>query len=50
MLQITEGITASIFHTINSLPVVAIESGREQITDEALEKWEPSFHAKAAFA
>ena len=29
ILQITEGITASIFHIINSLAVDAIESGRE---------------------
>ena len=30
ILQITEGITANIFHMINSLAVDAIESGREQ--------------------
>lgn len=28
MLQITEGITANIFHTINTLAIEAIESGR----------------------
>ena len=50
MLQITEGITANIFHMINSLAVDAVESGREHITDEAVENWEPEFDAEAAFA
>nr|WP_234826534.1 hypothetical protein [Sinorhizobium meliloti] len=50
MLQITEGITANIFHIINTLAIEAIESGREQITDEAIEKCEPEFDAEAAFA
>jgi hypothetical protein len=50
ILQITEGITANIFHMINSLAVDAIESGRELITDEAVECWEPAFDAEAAFA
>jgi len=35
MLQISEGITANIFHMINNLAIEAIESGREQITNEA---------------
>ncbi|SEI19867.1 TniB protein [Rhizobium tibeticum] len=50
MLQITEGITANIFHIINSLAIEAIESGQERITDAAIEKWEPEFDAEAAFA
>ena len=50
ILQITEGITASIFHIINSLAVDAIESGRECITDGSIENWEPEFDAEAAFA
>jgi hypothetical protein len=50
MLQITEGITASIFHMINSLAIEAVESGSEQITDEAVENWEPEFDTEAAFA
>lgn len=50
MLQITEGITANIFHMINNLAVEAVESGRERITDDAIEKWEPEFDAEAAFA
>ena len=50
ILQITEGITANIFHMINSLAVEAIENGREHINDEAVENWEPEFDAEAAFA
>lgn len=50
ILQITEGITANIFHMINSLAVDAIMSGHENITDEMIENWEPVFEAEAAFA
>ena len=50
ILQITEGITANIFHMINSLAIGAVESGREHIADEAIERWEPEFDAEAAFA
>ncbi|WFU05779.1 TniB family NTP-binding protein (plasmid) [Rhizobium sp. CB3171] len=50
ILQISEGITANIFHMINSLAIEAIETGTERITDEAIEKWEPEFDAEAAFA
>ena len=50
ILQITEGITASIFHMINSLAVEAIPSGREHINDQAVENWEPEFDAEAACA
>jgi hypothetical protein len=50
MLQITEGNTANIFQMINSLAVEAVETGREQISDEAVESWEPEFDAGAAFA
>ncbi len=50
ILQITEGITANIFHMVNSLAIEAIESGSERITDAAIESWEPEFDAEAAFA
>jgi hypothetical protein len=50
ILQITEGITASIFHMINSLAVEAVESDAEHLTDEAVESWEPEFDAEAIFA
>lgn len=41
ILQITEGITANIFHMVNNLAIDAIENGSEQITNEAVESWEP---------
>lgn len=50
ILQITEGITANIFHMVNNLAIDAIENGSEQITNEAVESWEPEFDAEAAFA
>lgn len=50
MLQISEGITANLFHILNTLAIEAIESGQERITDAAVERWEPEFDAEAAFA
>jgi len=50
MLQITEGITANIFQMINSLAVEAVQTGREQISDDAVETWQPEFDVEAAFA
>lgn len=50
ILQITEGITANIFHMINDLAIAAIVSGHEQITDEMIEQWQPEFDVEAAFA
>lgn len=50
MLQISEGITANLFHIVNTLAIDAIESGRERITAAAVERWEPEFDAEAAFA
>ena len=50
MLQITEGITANIFQMINGLAVEAVQTGREQISDEAVETWQPEFDVEAAFA
>ena len=51
MLQITEGITANIFHMINNLAVDAVKSGREHIADdEMVENWAPEFDAEAAFS
>ena len=49
MLQVTEGITANIFHMVNSLAIEAIETGVERITDEAVNGWEPEFNTEAAF-
>ena len=50
ILQITEGITANIFHMIIDLAIAAIVSGHEQITDEMIEQWQPEFDVEAAFA
>lgn len=50
ILQITEGITANIFHMTNDLAIAAIVSGHEQITDEMIEQWQPEFDVEAAFA
>ncbi|MBW8298017.1 MAG: TniB family NTP-binding protein [Hydrogenophaga sp.] len=50
MLQISEGITANLFHIVNTLAIEAIEGGQERITDAAVERWEPEFDAEAAFA
>ena len=50
MLQISEGITANLFHMLNTLAIEAIESGQERITDAAVERWEPEFDVEAAFA
>jgi hypothetical protein len=35
---------------INSLAVEAVQTGREQISDEAVESWQPKFEVEAAFA
>jgi len=37
MFQISEGITANLFHILNTLAIEAIESGQERITDAAVE-------------
>ena len=50
MLQISEEITANLFHILNTLAIQAIESGQEGITDAAVERWEPEFDAEAAIA
>jgi hypothetical protein len=50
MLEVTESITANIFHLINHLAVEAVETGREQISDEVVENWRPELDMEAAFA
>lgn len=50
ILQITDGITANIFQTINIVAIDAIENGSECITDSAVETWVPPFDTEAAFA
>ena len=48
--QVTEGITANIFHMINGLAADAAQSGQERITDEGIESWRPLSDRGAAFA
>jgi len=50
LLQVADGLTSRAFRALNELAVEAIASGREQITDEAVERWTPVFDAEAAFA
>lgn len=50
MLQMSEGITANLFHIVNTLAIEAIEIAHEKITNTAIERWQPEFDAKAAFA
>ncbi len=50
ILQITDGITANIFHMLGSLAIEAIESGSEKITDDGVAAWVPAFDTEAAFA
>ena len=50
ILQVTEGITANIFHMINGLAADAAQNGQEQITDEGIESWRPLSDRGAAFA
>lgn len=50
ILQITDGITANIFQTINIVAIDAIENGSECITDSAVETCVPAFDTEAAFA
>lgn len=50
ILQITDGITANIFHMINSLAIEAVEDGSERITDGAIDTWAPDFDVEAVYA
>ncbi len=50
ILQITDGITANIFHVINSLAIEAVEDGSERITDGAIDTWAPDFDVEAVYA
>ncbi len=50
LLQVADGLTSRAFRALNELAVEAIASGREQVTDEAVERWTPVFDAEAAFA
>lgn len=50
ILQLTDGVSARIFRVLNELAIEAIETGVEEITDEAVERWRPVVERQAAFA
>lgn len=50
ILQITDGITANIFHMLGSLAIKAVEDGSERITDSAVDAWAPDFDVEAVYA
>jgi hypothetical protein len=46
-LQLTGGITTRVFRMLNEK---AIETGAEQITDDAVDRWHPAVNTGAAFS
>jgi hypothetical protein len=46
----TDGVSARVFRMLNDLAVDAIETGVEEITNEAVERWRPVVERQAAFA
>jgi hypothetical protein len=49
-LQLTGGITARVFRMLNEIAIEAIETGAEQITDDAIDRWHPGVITGAAFS
>jgi hypothetical protein len=41
ILLVTGGVTSQIFRLLNEIAIEAIETGAEQLTDEAVENWRP---------
>jgi len=50
VLQLTDGLTASIFSMFNALALEAVASGAECISDESIAAWQPTSRAAVAFA
>lgn len=50
VLASTEGLTARIFIMLNALAVQAIETGLEQITDEAVLRWTPIINPEPTYS
>jgi hypothetical protein len=46
---VTGGVTSKIFRLLNEVAIEAIETGTEQLTDGAVEKWRPLSEEEAAF-
>jgi len=49
ILQVTEGLTALVFRLLKEIAIEAIQTGRERVTDDALERWKPIVDPEAAF-
>ena len=49
VLRVTGGVTSKIFRLLNEVAIEAIETGSEQLTDAAVEKWRPLSEEEAAF-
>ena len=49
ILLASDGVSARIFRMLNDVAIEAIETGVEQITDEALERYKPVGEGEAAF-
>ena len=50
LARATDGITAKVFSMLNELAVEAVQSRKEQITDEDVESWKPALEREAVFA
>jgi hypothetical protein len=50
LLQVTNGITSTVFRTLNELAIEAIESGAERVTDAAIDRWQPMVTNDRLFA
>jgi hypothetical protein len=49
ILQTSDGVSARIFRMLNEVAIEAIETGAEQITDEAIERYKPVGEGEAAY-
>jgi hypothetical protein len=50
LLQVTNGITSTVFRMLNELAIEAIESGVERVTDAAIDQWQPMVTNDRLFA
>lgn len=50
LARMTDGLTARVLGTLNELAIDAVRSGKEQITDDDIERWKPVLEREAAFA
>jgi hypothetical protein len=50
VLQLTDGLTASVFSMFNALAIEAVASGAECISDDSIAAWKPTSRPVVAFA